>query len=97
MNVAVKMTDIIKLTGNDDLLETYDLIRLRRIWKYRVEYELATGSFQPELVMYFYVPYKIVGGFFARHDHFRTQIDGCEHFLSGLITITIRIKERIKP
>ncbi|PTV22276.1 hypothetical protein DB333_00950 [Levilactobacillus brevis] len=85
MNVAVKMTDIIKLTGNDDLLETYDLIRLRRIWKYRVEYELATGSFQPELAMYFYAPYKFVGGFFARHDHFRTRIDDCEHFLSGLI------------
>lgn len=85
MNAAVKMTDIIKLTGNDDLLETYDLIRLRRIWKYRAEYELATGSFQPELAMYFYAPYKFVGGFFARHDHFRTRIDDCEYFLSGLI------------
>ncbi|KIO93910.1 hypothetical protein N627_2202 [Levilactobacillus brevis] len=35
--------------------------------------------------MYFYAPYKFVGGFFARHDHFRTRIDDCEHFLSGLI------------
>jgi len=85
MNAAVKMTDIIKKTGNDDLLELYDLIRLRRVWKQRAEHELVTGSFEPELAMYFYAPYKFVGGFFARHDHFRTRIDDCEHFLSGLI------------
>ncbi|WP_125581811.1 glycosyl transferase family 1 [Levilactobacillus cerevisiae] len=85
LNAAVKMTDIIKRTGNEDLLEPYDLIRLRRAWQVRAEHELMTGAFQPELAMYFYAPQKFVGGFFARHDHFRTRIDDCEHFLSGLI------------
>lgn len=85
LNAAVKMTDVIKSTGNDDLLEYYDLIRLRQAWKRRAEHELVTGGFEPELAMYFYAPYKFVGGFFARHDHFRTRIDDCEHFLSGLI------------
>jgi len=85
LNAAVKMTDIIKKTGNADLLEPYDLIRLRQAWEMRAEHELATGAFQPELAMYFYAPAKFVGGFFARHDHFRTRIDDCEHFLSGLI------------
>ncbi|MCH4123093.1 MAG: glycosyl transferase family 1 [Levilactobacillus sp.] len=85
LDAAVKMTDMIKRTGNDDLLEQYDVQRLRRAWHYRALHELATGAFQPELAMYFYAPSKFVGGFFARHDHFRTRIDDCEHFLSGLI------------
>ncbi|MFC6288886.1 glycosyl transferase family 1 [Levilactobacillus angrenensis] len=85
LDAAVKMTDIIKRTGNDDLLADYDLSRLRRVWRQRAMHELATGAFQPELAMYFYAPSKFVGGFFARHDHFRTRIDDCEHFLSGLI------------
>jgi len=85
LNAAVKMTDTIKRTGNDDLLMPYDLGRLHQAWRNRARYELAIGSFQPELAMYFYYPEKFVGGFFARHDHFRTRIDDCEHFLSGLI------------
>lgn len=85
LDAAIKMTDLIKRTGNDDLLAPYDLGRLHRAWRYRASYELETGSFQPELAMYFYHPSKFVGGFFARHDHFRTRIDDCEHFLSGLI------------
>lgn len=85
LNAAVKMTDVIKQTGNDDLLEPYDLARLHQVWRYRAGYELLTGSFQPELAMYFYYPEKFIGGFFARHDRFRTRIDDCEHFLSGLI------------
>lgn len=85
LNAAVKMTDVIKRTGNEDLLEPYDLGRLRQAWRYRAGYELLTGSFQPELAMYFYYPEKFIGGFFARHDNFRTRIDDCEHFLSGLI------------
>ncbi|WP_125682690.1 glycosyl transferase family 1 [Levilactobacillus yonginensis] len=85
LNAAVKMTDTIKATGNDDLMEGYDLVRLRRVWRQRAEHEMATGTFEPELAMYFYYPEKFVGAFFARHDHFRTRIDDCEHFLSGLI------------
>lgn len=85
LDAAVKMTDIIRKTGNDDLMNDDDVIRLRRVWRQRAEHELATGAFQPELAMYFYAPAKFVGGFFARHDHFRTRIDDCEHFLSGLI------------
>ncbi|GEO68608.1 hypothetical protein [Levilactobacillus acidifarinae] len=85
LNAAVKMTDVIKRTGNEDLLEPYDLGRLRLAWRQRAEHELLTGSFQPELAMYFYYPEKFIGGFFARHDNFRTRIDDCEHFLSGLI------------
>ncbi|AYM02950.1 glycosyl transferase family 1 [Levilactobacillus yiduensis] len=85
LDAAVKMTDIIRETGNDDLMNDDDVIRLRRVWRQRAEHELATGAFQPELAMYFYAPSKFVGGFFARHDHFRTRIDDCEHFLSGLI------------
>lgn len=85
LNAAVKMTDTIKATGNDDLMEGYDLVRLRQVWRLRAEHEMATGTFEPELAMYFYYPEKFVGAFFARHDHFRTRIDDCEHFLSGLI------------
>lgn len=85
LNASVKMTTTIQATGNGDLLEPYDLARLVHARRYRAEHEFLTGSFQPELAMYFYYPEKFYGGFFARHDHFRTRIDDCEHFLSGLI------------
>lgn len=85
LNASVRMTTTIQATGNDDLLAPYDLARLIHDRRARAEYELTTGSFQPELAMFFYYPEKFYGGFFARHDHFRTRIDDCEHFLSGLI------------
>jgi len=85
VDAAVKMTDMVKASGNEDLLEPYDLIRLRQVLKYRAEYEVTTGSYLPEIAMYFYNPAKFIGGFYARHDSFRTRIDDCEHFLSGLI------------
>ncbi|WP_125572704.1 glycosyl transferase family 1 [Levilactobacillus huananensis] len=85
LTAAVKMTDTIRATGNGDLLEPYDVATLRSVWQYRAEYELLSGSFFPEVAMYFYHPAKLVGGFYARNDHFRTRIDDCEHFLSGLI------------
>lgn len=86
LTAAVKMTDTIQATGNDDLLAPYDVATLRSVWQYRAEYELLTGGFFPEVAMYFYHPAKLVGGFYARNDHFRTRIDDCEHFLSGLIS-----------
>jgi len=85
LDAAVKMTDMVKASGNDDLLAPYDLRRLRQALKYRAEYEVTTGSFLPEIAMYLYAPSKFIGGFYARHDSFRTRIDDCEHFLSGLI------------
>ncbi|WP_261810262.1 glycosyl transferase family 1 [Levilactobacillus humaensis] len=86
LTAAVKMTDTIQATGNGDLLAPYDVAALRSVWQYRAEYELLAGSFLPEVAMYFYHPAKLVGGFYARNDHFRTRIDDCEHFLSGLIS-----------
>ncbi|BDZ31450.1 glycosyl transferase family 1 [Lactiplantibacillus sp. WILCCON 0030] len=85
VNAAVRMTDMVKASGNDALLEPYDLIRLRQVFKARAEYEVTTGQFLPEIAMYLYHPQKFIGGFYARHDNFRTRIDDCEHFLSGLI------------
>lgn len=85
LDAAVKMIDLVRQSGNEDLLAQYDVIRLRRAWTYRAKYELLAGSFLPELAMYFYYPQKFIGGFHARHDNFRTRIDDCEHFLSGLI------------
>ncbi|AVK61570.1 glycosyl transferase family 1 [Lactobacillus sp. CBA3605] len=85
VDAAVKMTDFVRASGNEDLLAPYDVIRLRQVLKYRAEYEVTTGSFLPELAMYYYRPAKFIGGFYARHDSFRTRIDDCEHFLSGLI------------
>lgn len=85
LDAAVKMTDMVKASGNDDLLAPYDLRRLRQALQYRAEYEVTTGSFLPEIAMYLYAPSKFIGGFYARHDSFRTRIDDCEHFLSGLI------------
>ncbi len=85
VDAAVKMTDMVKATGNDDLLAPYNLRRLRQALKYRAEYEVTTGSYLPEIAMYLYAPAKFIGGFYARHDSFRTRIDDCEHFLSGLI------------
>lgn len=85
VDAAVKMTDMIKKSGNEDLLEPYDLIHLRQVLRSRAEYEVTSGLFLPELAMYFYYPEKFIGGFFARHDNFRTRIDDCEHFLSGLV------------
>ncbi|MFB9769702.1 glycosyl transferase family 1 [Lactiplantibacillus modestisalitolerans] len=85
LDAAVKMTDLVKASGNEDLMESYDLVRLRQVLTYRAEYELTTGGFFPEIAMYFYNPGKFIGGFYARHDSFRTRIDDCEHFLSGLI------------
>ncbi|BDZ29877.1 glycosyl transferase family 1 [Lactiplantibacillus brownii] len=85
LDAAVKMTDMVKASGNDDLLAPYNLRRLRQALKYRAEYEVTTGSFLPEIAMYLYAPSKFIGGFYARHDSFRTRIDDCEHFLSGLI------------
>jgi len=85
VDAAVKMTDMIKASGNEDLLEPYDLNALRQVLRQRAEYEITTGSFLPEIAMYFYRPEKFIGGFYARHDNFRTRIDDCEHFLSGLV------------
>ncbi|RRK10055.1 glycosyl transferase family 1 [Lactiplantibacillus garii] len=85
LDAAVKMTDLVRDSGNEDLLEPYNLVRLRQAWKYRAEYEITSGSFLPEIAMYLYNPAKFIGGFYARHDNFRTRIDDCEHFLSGLI------------
>lgn len=85
LDAAVKMTDMIKASGNEDLMEPYDLVHLRQVMDYRAQYELITGGFFPEIAMYFYNPEKFIGGFYARHDNFRTRIDDCEHFLSGLV------------
>lgn len=85
VDAAVKMTDLVKASGNEDLLAPYDLIRLRQVLQQRAEYEVTSGLFLSELAMYFYHPQKFIGGFYARHDNFRTRIDDCEHFLSGLV------------
>ncbi|MCG0790972.1 hypothetical protein IMAU10566_01296 [Lactiplantibacillus plantarum] len=85
VDAAVKMTDMIKRSGNEDLIAPYDLVRLRQVLRYRALYEITTGCFLPEIAMYLYNPQKFIGGFYARHDNFRTRIDDCEHFLSGLI------------
>ncbi|TAS71685.1 glycosyl transferase family 1, partial [Lactiplantibacillus plantarum] len=85
VDAAVKMTDMIKRSGNEDLMAPYDLARLRQVLRYRALYEITTGCFLPEIAMYLYNPQKFIGGFYARHDNFRTRIDDCEHFLSGLV------------
>ncbi|WP_203641772.1 glycosyl transferase family 1 [Levilactobacillus andaensis] len=85
LNAAVRLIDVIQQTGNDGLLEKYDVQHLREVWQKRAEHELAVGAFEPEIAMFFYRPAKFVGGFYTRNDHFRTRIDDCEHFLSGLI------------
>ncbi|QRQ97253.1 glycosyl transferase family 1 [Lactiplantibacillus plantarum] len=85
VDAAVKMTDMIKRSGNEDLIAPYDLVRLRQVLRYRALYEITTGCFLPEIAMYLYNPQKFIDGFYARHDNFRTRIDDCEHFLSGLI------------
>lgn len=85
LNAAVRLIDVIQQTGNDDLLEKYDVQHLREVWQKRAEHELVVGAFEPEIAMFFYRPAKFVGGFYTRNDHFRTRIDDCEHFLSGLI------------
>ncbi|MCT3329543.1 glycosyl transferase family 1 [Lactiplantibacillus pentosus] len=85
VDAAVKMTDMIKRSGNEDLMAPYDLVRLRQVLRYRALYEITTGSFLPEIAMYLYNPQKFIGGLYARHDSFRTRIDDCEHFLSGSI------------
>lgn len=85
LNATVRLIDVIQQTGNDDLLEKYDVQHLREVWQKRAEHELKVGAFEPEIAMFFYKPAKFVGGFFTRNDHFRTRIDDCEHFLSGLI------------
>lgn len=85
LNATVRLIDAIRRTDNEDLLEKYDVQHLREVWQRRAEHELSTGAFEPEVAMFFYRPSKFYGGFFTRNDHFRTRIDDCEHFLSGLI------------
>lgn len=85
LNATVRLIDTVRRTANDDLLEKYDVQHLREVWQRRAEHELAVGAFEPEVAMFFYRPDKFYGGFFTRNDHFRTRIDDCEHFLSGLI------------
>ncbi|MCH5463905.1 glycosyl transferase family 1 [Levilactobacillus tujiorum] len=85
LDATVRLIDTIRRTGNDDLLEKYDSQHLREVWQQRAEFELMVGAFEPEVAMFFYKPSKFYGGFFTRNDHFRTRIDDCEHFLSGLI------------
>lgn len=89
LNATMRLVSMIQRTGNTDLLEDYDVQRLREVWMYRAEHELAVGAFEPEVAMFFYKPSKFYGGFFTRNDHFRTRIDDCEHFLSGLINYVI--------
>ncbi|KRM12019.1 beta-L-arabinofuranosidase domain-containing protein [Paucilactobacillus suebicus] len=85
LNAANKMVDKVNESGNDQLLEQYDVDRLRKMQTFRTRHEINTGCFLPEVAMYFRWPEKYLGGFFARHDNFRTRIDDCEHFLSGLV------------
>ncbi|HJE86161.1 glycosyl transferase family 1 [Levilactobacillus brevis] len=85
LNATMRLVAAVQRTGNDDLLENYDVQYLRAVWIYRAEHELVVGAFEPEVAMFFYKPSKFYGGFFTRNDHFRTRIDDCEHFLSGLI------------
>ncbi|WP_054711931.1 hypothetical protein [Secundilactobacillus paracollinoides] len=85
LDAASKMVDKVNAAGQSDLLAEVDVSRLRDVQTFRAKHEVATGCFLPEVAMYFYQPNKFVGGFFARHDHFRTRIDDCEHFLSGLV------------
>lgn len=85
LNATVRLCDTIRRTDNEELLEKYDVQHLREVWQHRAEHELAVGAFEPEVAMFFYKPSKFYGGFFTRNDHFRTRIDDCEHFLSGLI------------
>lgn len=85
LDAASKMVTKVNAAGQGDLLANVDVARLRRDQNFRARHEVATGCFLPEVAMYFYRPDKFIGGFFARHDNFRTRIDDCEHFLSGLV------------
>ena len=51
----------------------------------RVAERLLNTYFWSETAMYFKKPGKMVGGFFARSDKFRTRIDDVQHTISGLI------------
>lgn len=85
LDAANKMIDKVNASGNSELLAEFDVARMRQVQAFRAQHEMDTGTFLPEVAMYFFKPDKFVGGFFARHDNFRTRIDDCEHFLSGLV------------
>ncbi len=46
---------------------------------------LLNGHYWPEIAMYFQNPKRLLGGFFARTDTFRTRIDDSQHTISGLL------------
>ncbi|WP_318766029.1 glycosyl transferase family 1 [Lactiplantibacillus carotarum] len=62
LDAAVKMTDLVRASGNEDLLAPYNLVRLRQAWQYRAAYEITSGSYLPEIAMYLYHPAKFIGG-----------------------------------
>ena len=57
---------------------------------------LLNGFFWPEVAMYFPNPKRLLGGFFARSDAFRTRIDDSQHTISGLLAYNKYLKE-VKP
>lgn len=85
INASQKMVYKVKKSGNDDLLAPYDVLKLSQLADQRASYEIQTGAWYAEIAMYLYHPQKFIGGFYARDDSFRTRIDDCEHFLSGLV------------
>lgn len=85
IDASQKMVYKVKKSGNDDLLAPYDVLKLSQLADQRASYEIQTGAWYAEIAMYLYHPQKFIGGFYARDDSFRTRIDDCEHFLSGLV------------
>lgn len=85
IDASQKMVDKVNKSGNDDLLAPYDVLKLSQLAEQRASYEIQAGAWYAEIAMYLYHPQKFIGGFYARDDSFRTRIDDCEHFLSGLV------------
>lgn len=85
MMSAYKMVLYMRDNGYLDLFNEAKFNELKELIKYRVEFQLSTGFFYPELAMYMARPDKIKNAFFVRHDRFRARIDDQEHNLSGLV------------
>lgn len=79
---SYKMVNKIRSAGMEELLDGFDLSKLRETIEHRARHQL-NGFFFPEVAMYFKSPRKILGAFYIRHHSFRCRIDDIEHNLSG--------------
>ncbi|MHC5247246.1 poly alpha-glucosyltransferase [Enterococcus sp. LJL90] len=83
---AQKMVDKIATSQYAYLLNEYPkAYKIADVMEKRCQRQLERGTFFPEVAMYFKRPDIMEGGFYCRHDRFRSRIDDAEHFLSGFI------------